>query len=586
LMQFSTNDRDFIVDPFPLWKVLGNALNEVFADPTIVKVVIMFFLLLMLDVYFECIIFFSKVAHGADQDINWLQRDFGIYVVNLFDTHQAALRLGVPAGRRGFAHILPTYVASAETDKRFQLVDWRLRPLSDGMLRYARTDSRYLPYIYECMRRQLLAVGNETGNLLSAVLDAGVAICKRRYEKPRESYLELVRKSRSTPNSRQLQALRDIFVWRDKTARAEDESTEFVLPRHMLLKMCSELPREMQGVLACCSPVPPLVRQNLQEIHLLLLKAREAPLTTTTELLKIWGDDIGGHHGLSKASGGGLVQITNPVEDPLITPLDMNKISYLSGGCLLEEEDTQTSSINDNPNIERLTIKDHPDINIFDEVKVKENSFAIHEESKLKKKSSDSLTPFVSPFQRLCLLQPFMKHLKEEEDADQGGKAKADSVHNERVASIRKHFDSLTAMTPAEYEGEQGKEIKKEEGEVEEEDEEDEEEMKPQVVHDHGEIRPIRGKKLPNKRKRKRNDLGKTQKNAKEAKLDKKNVADLKEEDLVESFEASDFKQFSKGGRKKAYDPWKGHGKHKRGGGAAKQKQRYKGGSGKSLSFH
>ena len=29
--------------------------------------------------------------HGADRDIAWLQRDFGIYICNLFDTHQVCL---------------------------------------------------------------------------------------------------------------------------------------------------------------------------------------------------------------------------------------------------------------------------------------------------------------------------------------------------------------------------------------------------------------------------------------------------------------------------------------------------------------
>ena len=28
----------------------------------------------------------TKVLHGADMDILWLQRDFGLYVVNMFDT--------------------------------------------------------------------------------------------------------------------------------------------------------------------------------------------------------------------------------------------------------------------------------------------------------------------------------------------------------------------------------------------------------------------------------------------------------------------------------------------------------------------
>ena len=42
-----------------------------------------------------------KVLHGADSDIVWLQRDFGIYVTNLFDTGQAARVLGIPLRRPG-----------------------------------------------------------------------------------------------------------------------------------------------------------------------------------------------------------------------------------------------------------------------------------------------------------------------------------------------------------------------------------------------------------------------------------------------------------------------------------------------------
>ena len=54
------------MDVFPLWHEM-EALNEVFTDPKILK-----------------------VFHGADYDIIWLQRDLGIYVVNMFDTGLAA----------------------------------------------------------------------------------------------------------------------------------------------------------------------------------------------------------------------------------------------------------------------------------------------------------------------------------------------------------------------------------------------------------------------------------------------------------------------------------------------------------------
>jgi ribonuclease D len=33
----------------------------------------------------------SQVLHGADRDIVWLQRDFGIYVCNMFDTGQVCV---------------------------------------------------------------------------------------------------------------------------------------------------------------------------------------------------------------------------------------------------------------------------------------------------------------------------------------------------------------------------------------------------------------------------------------------------------------------------------------------------------------
>ena len=66
----------------------------------------------------------------------------------------------------------------------------------------------------------------------------------------------------------------ELFCWRDKLARAEDESVQYVLPNHMMLKVGTELPREMQGILACCNPVPPLVRQHLVTIHQVVLAAR------------------------------------------------------------------------------------------------------------------------------------------------------------------------------------------------------------------------------------------------------------------------------------------------------------------------
>jgi exosome complex exonuclease RRP6 len=84
-------------------------------------------------------------------------------------------------------------------------------------------------------------------------------------------------------NNRQMWAFREIYAWRYNVAMNEDESVTYVLPNHMLLQIAETLPREMQGILACCNPIPHCVRQNLNAIHRIILQAREQPLIQVCE---------------------------------------------------------------------------------------------------------------------------------------------------------------------------------------------------------------------------------------------------------------------------------------------------------------
>ena len=61
----------------------------------------------------------------------------------------------------------------------------------------------------------------------------------------------------------------------------------YVLPNHMMMKIATELPREMQGILACCNPVPPLVRQHLVSLHNIVLAARDKQLDSVAPALVI-----------------------------------------------------------------------------------------------------------------------------------------------------------------------------------------------------------------------------------------------------------------------------------------------------------
>lgn len=254
LLQVSSPVKDYIFDTIELREDL-HVLNEVFTDKKIIK-----------------------VFHGADSDIEWLQRDLSLYIVNMFDTHRAAKLLNL--SRLSLSFLLKHY-CNIEADKTFQLADWRIRPLPEELVKYAREDTHYLIYIYEMIRNDLLEQANGKANLLKVVFQQSTEICKKRYNKPTirdDSHLDIFRKSKRVFDNRQLFALKEIYQWRDTLARQEDESYGYILPNHMMLQIAESLPREMQGILACCNPIPPLVRQSLHSIHQIILKAREQPL--------------------------------------------------------------------------------------------------------------------------------------------------------------------------------------------------------------------------------------------------------------------------------------------------------------------
>lgn len=100
LMQITDRDEDWIVDLLAVRDEM-EALNDVFTDPDIVK-----------------------IFHGAESDIVWLQQDFNVYIVNLFDTFHASKLLEFP--RHGLSNLLEMY-CDFVPDKRYQLADWRIR---------------------------------------------------------------------------------------------------------------------------------------------------------------------------------------------------------------------------------------------------------------------------------------------------------------------------------------------------------------------------------------------------------------------------------------------------------------------------
>ncbi|KAF8569341.1 hypothetical protein P879_05045 [Paragonimus westermani] len=250
LVQLSTRDGDYIIDALALRDHLYK-LNEIFTNPRV-----------------------TKVFHGSDSDLMWLQRDFSVYVVNLFDTGVAARELQL--GRFSLTYLLQRYV-NVRASKKYQLADWRIRPLPDELIEYARTDTHYLIYVASVMCQELQDRGR-----LHVVLERCRQLCLKRYSKPvfdPLGYLNTYKQAAGTSFShRQLYALEQLYALRDSIARREDESIHYVLPNHMLKVISELLPRESSGLFACCNPIPPLVRKYVHDLHKIVLDARNRPI--------------------------------------------------------------------------------------------------------------------------------------------------------------------------------------------------------------------------------------------------------------------------------------------------------------------
>ena len=107
-----------------------------------------------------------KIGHCINSmDVPSLYRDFGIFIVNVFDTHAASTILKI--NKQGLASLCNYYKLTPSSDddnnteysklkELYQKQDWRCRPLHNDMLRYARYDVYYLIQLRKCMVKDIL----------------------------------------------------------------------------------------------------------------------------------------------------------------------------------------------------------------------------------------------------------------------------------------------------------------------------------------------------------------------------------------------------------------------------------------------
>ena len=251
LLQISTRYKDYVIDAIKLRSNI-NILNEIFTDSTLLK-----------------------VFHSPFCDVKWLQKDFGIYLVNIFDTSAAGFLLK----KRQFAlkEFIELYF-NVKINKNYTMADWSVRPLKMGMIDYARNDTHYLLSIYDNLRSELV---NKT--LFKVCQDNSNEICKKVYVKPtfdlKASRHRLKNKSYSKSISlshRQIKAIDLLSEWRDNLARELDESCEYVLKNEVLFKIGKVMPKNRKELFELLVNLydESIVQIRENEILQLVLRAR------------------------------------------------------------------------------------------------------------------------------------------------------------------------------------------------------------------------------------------------------------------------------------------------------------------------
>jgi len=163
------------------------------------------------------------------------------------------------------------------------------------MAHYARCDTHYLLYLYDCVRNALLAGGQhmvskdgiaqgeataEGVMALRGVLDKSAALCLTLYtETPFDATKAAMRiterfGSQQRPlERRQFSVLQELTVWRDALARRLDESLHFVAPDACLWRLALAMPTSAMRLRSAVNPMPPLLQQNCMEVVDLIARA-------------------------------------------------------------------------------------------------------------------------------------------------------------------------------------------------------------------------------------------------------------------------------------------------------------------------
>lgn len=213
------------------------------------------------------------VMHGADFDLRLLSRDLGIRIRGLRDTQVYASLLGEEG--LGLASLLESRIG-VKLSKKYQRADWADRPLTDGMLEYAASDTMYLEQLFDMLAGELERMGRADWAVEECLALEEVADQAEEEEEEPVDPVTRVKGARRLP-AREVTAIREALAWRDEIARERDRAIFRVVGDTPLIEAVGSHPRRVEDLVAIKGFPGGLARSEGKELLRRLRAVREMP---------------------------------------------------------------------------------------------------------------------------------------------------------------------------------------------------------------------------------------------------------------------------------------------------------------------
>lgn len=202
-----------------------------------------------------------KVAHAAYNDKDWIYEHFSAETYPIFDTQEVYEKIVKKVGnlkdnnqhtstinnrnkKVGLDYLLGNYLnirLTKDLKKKYQLLNWKHRPLKKDMLNYASFDTKYLIDLANILKSHYNSMFNKELNIFELKInqsDFKKDPIKRLEQRAEAFYIN----NNYTYKEGIFELYTDIFNIIAEEAKKKDISIDLYFPFKLIFKICSKLP--------------------------------------------------------------------------------------------------------------------------------------------------------------------------------------------------------------------------------------------------------------------------------------------------------------------------------------------------------